>query len=173
MNRHPKYKRLVLIGFRCTGKSTLSRLLSKKLQLPVYSTDQLIEQITGMPIADFVNVSGWKRFREVESEAIRKAVEHNSAIIDCGGGVIESEVNMHLLCADALVVWIDASKEDILQRMQQDDSRPLLSGNDLREDIETNYNRREPLYRSYGMLTVNTTRLEPPDCVNIIAGEFR
>lgn len=172
MNRHKPYERLVMIGFRCTGKSTLSKMLSAKLGLPVYSTDQLIEQISGMPIADFVHENGWERFREVESEAISKAVGHRNAIIDCGGGVIENEANMRQLCQDAFVIWVDASKEDIFSRMQQDNSRPLLSGNDLREDIQTNYDRREPLYRSYGMLRVDTSELEPEACANVVAAEY-
>ncbi len=172
MNQPPKYKRLVLIGFRCTGKSTLSKMLSAKLELPVYSTDQLIEQITGMPIADFVSENGWERFRDVESEAIRRAVEHTRVIIDCGGGVIENQANMRLLGENALVVWVDASKADILSRMQIDDNRPLLSGKDLKEDIETNYNRREPIYRSYGMLKINTSKLGKKECVAKISTAF-
>ena len=154
----PKINRIVLIGFRGVGKTTIAKQLSKALNWQRVSTDEMIEARIKMKIADFVKKEGWPSFRQIETEEAKKAAAIDNVIIDCGGGLVEDSQNMKILSRKSLTVWVDANLEDIYQRLKQNDDRPLLNQADLLEDIETNYRRREKLYRRYSSFYVNTSQ---------------
>jgi shikimate kinase len=151
--------RIVLIGFRATGKSTIARRLSDLLRWDYFSTDREVEERSGLSIAALVKEYGWKYFRQQESFVIQKAVGESQVIIDCGGGVVEDEKNMERLSHRALMVWVDSDLDDIKNRMADEkDRRPLLNQQEMQADIELNYERRLPLYRKYSRLKVNSSR---------------
>lgn len=149
--------RIVLIGFRGSGKTTIAKEISRQLGWKYISTDDLIEEGIQTTISDFVNREGWPSFRQRETAVIKKLQVVSEAVIDCGGGVVEDPQNMAYLEKNALIVWVDAALSDIVMRLQNDSNRPLLNQPDLVQDIEYNYRRREPLYRRYSHLYVNTS----------------
>lgn len=149
--------RVVLIGFRGSGKTTVAKELSRQLGWEYISTDDLIEKRIQTTITDFVNREGWPSFRHQETAVIKKLQTVSEAVIDCGGGVVEDPRNMAYLEKNALVTWVDAALSDIILRLQNDNNRPLLNQPDLVQDIEYNYRRREPLYRRYSHLYANTS----------------
>lgn len=151
------YRRIVLIGFRGSGKTTVAKELAWKLGWEYVSTDDLIEARIQTSISEFVEKKGWQSFRRQETAVIAELREKKNAVIDCGGGVVEYPQNMAYLERNALIVWVDAALSDIVMRLQNDSSRPLLNQPDLVQDIEYNYRRREPLYRGYGQIYVNTS----------------
>jgi len=163
----------VLIGYRCVGKTTLGAALSTHLNLPVISSDSEIERKVDQPIAAFVKQNGWPPFRAIEKSVIQDLSKRVDCIVDCGGGVVENAENMQLLSANALVVWVDADRKDILQRMLGDTTRPLLSGADLKQDIEENYLRRMPLYRQYSHLHLDTSTISLEDCLAKVEQVFK
>ena len=80
---------IIVLGYRGTGKSVISRLLAKQLKRPLFSLDSMIEEAVGIPIPEIVSLWGWARFREIESKIVEQAVgEAKEAVIDCGGGVV-------------------------------------------------------------------------------------
>ncbi|MEJ2635392.1 MAG: shikimate kinase, partial [Calditrichia bacterium] len=85
---------VILIGFRGTGKTAIGKRLAERLGLKYISTDEMIEQRTGMIIRDFVEQNGWDKFRDIERTAIEEVTDVLGAVIDCGGGVIEDAQNM-------------------------------------------------------------------------------
>lgn len=155
-----KIKRIVLIGFRGSGKTTVAKELARKLGWEYISTDDLIERRIQTSLAEFVIREGWPSFRRQETAVIEELKSVSEVVIDCGGGVVGNPRNMEILVSGSLVVWVDAKLEDIHQRLERDANRPLLNQKDLREDIEFNYRRREPLYRRYSQLYVNTSEEE-------------
>lgn len=161
---------LILIGFRGTGKSTLSTECSQHLGWQRISTDENVVKRLGISIADFVAANGWAEFRRVEHEEIRALQGISNAVIDCGGGVVENPENMSFLGELGTLVWIDADIEDVLSRLLQNESdpnRPLLSAHSqsLREDIITNYTRRRPMYEQYAKYRINTSINDISTCV--------
>lgn len=166
-------ERLVLIGFRGSGKTTLARQLARLLNWNYLSTDDGIAARAGCSIADFVKKEGWPPFRLIEKEVIRETAEARQAVIDCGGGVVEDPSNMEILAKNALVVWVDAPVEDIYRRLREERNRPLLSAKDLRSDLAENYRRREPLYRRCARLYVNTAETPAEECCRRILEELR
>ncbi|MGH1365528.1 MAG: shikimate kinase [Calditrichia bacterium] len=155
------------------GKTTLGAALSTHLNLPVISSDSEIEQKVDQPIAAFVKQNGWPPFRAIEKSVIKDLCRRVDCIVDCGGGVVVDPENMRLLTADSLVVWVDADRKDILQRMLDDTTRPLLSGVDLKQDIEENYLRRMPLYRKYSKLRLDTSTISLEDCLGKVEQAFK
>ncbi|MEJ2635317.1 MAG: shikimate kinase [Calditrichia bacterium] len=149
---------VILIGFRGTGKTAIGKRLAERLRLKYISTDEMIEQRTGMMIRDFVEQNGWDKFRDIERTAIEEVTDILGAVIDCGGGVIEDAQNMERLWERGIVVWVDAEVEDILARLSRAADRPLLNQADLKTDVERNYARRLPLYRRYAQIQVNSSR---------------
>lgn len=167
-----QYHRIALIGFRCAGKTTLAKALGTTLRSKTVSTDHLIEEEVGMPIADFVRLQGWAAFRRVESRVIQRLPTDQPMIIDCGGGVVEDPENMRLLSRKTLMVWVDADITDLYERLQNAPDRPLLNQSDWKTDIDINYRRREGLYRQYSDLYVNTSRESPEAMVEKIVEMF-
>ncbi len=151
-------QRIVLIGFRGSGKTTIGKRLAELLGWNFISTDALIEREIGASISEWVEKNGWENFREKEKAVIRSLPESDNMVIDCGGGVVEDAQNMELLQRYSLIVWVDAEEADIYRRLLRENDRPLLNQADLREDIRTNYRRRQPLYRQYSRIYVNSSQ---------------
>lgn len=168
-----RLNRIVLIGFRGVGKTTVGKALAPRINWPYFSTDAAIVAQVGMPINQFVAANGWPPFRAVEQQVIANLQDKPNLIIDTGGGVIEYPENMAALCKNSLTVWIDAALQDIFQRLETSDDRPLLNDTDLRRDIETNYRRRADLYRLYSQCYVNTSRDDINTIINTIVEKWQ
>jgi len=168
------YDRIVLIGFRGAGKSTLGILLSQRLGWDYISTDSQLEQQHHKTIAELVQESGWKKFREAEREIIKSLRNTIEAVIDCGGGIIEDPWNMKLLESHSLIIWVDADLNDLMERIQNDRiERPLLTQKDMLADIRENYQRRRPLYDKYADFSVNSSHNSPEQLYQLIQKKLR
>lgn len=166
-------RRVVLIGFRAAGKSTVARELSALLQWNCVSTDALVEAELGEKISVHVARTGWASFRRAESRVVKAlAVADGEMIIDCGGGVVEDAGLMQVLLRDALCVWVDASPRELHRRLSQAGDRPLLSEKDLRSDVLRHYQRRRPLYRRYSQLHIDTRKFSAAEAGRRIAAHL-
>ncbi len=161
-------QKIVLIGFRGAGKTTLAHLLARELQWEYFSTDRAIEQSVNLSIPEIVARHGWDFFRQKEAEIIQQVASRKRIVIDCGGGVVENSRNMERLRPGALVVWVDAPLAELKQRLRQAGNRPLLNQPDFDRDVEENYRRRLPLYRNYANLRINTSEESPEGAISRI-----
>ena len=152
--------KLILIGYRATGKSTVGRLLSKKLGVPFLDTDCLIEAAVGMPIKEFVHREGWEKFREKEQEVIAALSEKKLCVVATGGGAIMVEPSRVLLKKMGILIYLQASLQDILERLQKDaggtQNRPQFSADSLVAETVAALNARIPVYESAADFTVDT-----------------
>ncbi len=152
--------KVILIGYRATGKSTVGLLLSKKLQIPFVDTDQLIEEKAGMPIKGLVACHGWETFREKETEAIASLCAGNLCVVATGGGAILSGVNRELLKNMGTLIYLKTPVADIVDRLKQDAQaeqiRPRLTAGNLMEETIAALEERIPLYESTADFTVDT-----------------
>ncbi len=139
--------RLVLIGYRGTGKSVVAELLAERLNMESVGMDAAIVERAGMPIPEIVEKFGWERFRDIESELAGELSERDNIIIDTGGGVIERKENTESLRRDAIVVWLQASVDTIVERIQSGTDRPALTeGKTFTEEVAEVLERRIPKY---------------------------
>ena len=84
-----------MLGYRGTGKSVISKILSEKLRMKLYKIDKMVSELAGKSIPEIVEQDGWESFRKLESEIVAEVSNKaKNSIIDCGGGVVLSDVNM-------------------------------------------------------------------------------
>jgi len=172
--KKPTNKRIVLIGFRGCGKSTIAKQLAEMLEWNYVSTDRLIEEKKGMSISRIVEENGWNYFRKLESEVINELQASKRSVIDTGGGVaIEHGREIDKLLDSSIVIWIDASLADIVQRLRNDANRPLLNQGNFIEDIEFNYKKRQPHYQNLAAYRFNTSVESAEEICNKIISEMR
>ena len=107
---------IILIGYRATGKTSVSKILSEFLSFPVVSTDKVFVNKAGS-IDEYVAVHGWDAFRNQES-AILHQLHCEETIFDCGGGIIVKESNRKYLMKLGMIFWLQASVETIKERLR-------------------------------------------------------
>ena len=98
---------IVLIGYRGTGKSAVSRVLAKRLRRELVSTDAEIVKRAGQAIPKIVEQHGWEHFRELESAVCRDLAEKDNLIIDTGGGAILRPQNVEVLKKKRALLVVD------------------------------------------------------------------
>ena len=142
-----KYNKIVLIGMMGSGKSTVSKLLSEKLNLSLLDTDEIFEQQEKCKIVDFFKKYGEEKFREIESEILKKSLTKSNCIISTGGGIVLKEENRILLSDKSiLTIYLSTNYETIYNRIKDDKTRPLLLVKNPKEEIKKILNSREQFY---------------------------
>ena len=166
---------IVLIGYRGTGKSVISRILAGTLHCKLYSIDKEIIRQTGKSVSDIVKQEGWGRFREIERETVKRiAAKAENSVIDCGGGVVLDERNVTDLKRNSKAVLLISSLEKILERISRDKSRPpLKEGLDFEDEQRQILSEREPKYRDVADCIFDTTYLKPHQTAIKIIQHFK
>jgi shikimate kinase len=153
---------LVLIGYRGTGKSLIGEILSNRLQMPCISMDEEINKRAGMSTPEIVEKYGWQRFRDIESQVALELSALDNVIVDTGGGVIEREENIRALQENACVVWLKASIDTIVSRIQSGTQRPpLTAGKTFTDEVAEVLERRNPRYKIAAQYEIDTDNLPP------------
>jgi shikimate kinase len=149
---------VALIGFMGSGKTTVGKLLAQKLGLGLLETDQLIQEKAGSSIQQIFETAGELGFRDLEIRVVKEISRKEHFVIACGGGVVLNSVNCERLRQKAVIVYLYASEEDIVDRIKKDNNiRPLICGKNVGAEIRSLMKFRGPLYRRSADLTVNTS----------------
>ncbi len=165
---------LVLVGYRGTGKSAIAQRLCELLGMPRVSLDEEIVRLAGLSIPKLVADLGWSHFRDLEDRVCREFGNRDGQVIDCGGGVVEREVNLTSLRSRGRVFWLRASPATIIGRIGDDRSRPSLTGNkSFLEEVEEVLRRRLPLYQRIAHVEVDTEGRTIDELAADIAHRFR
>ncbi|MEM3060684.1 MAG: shikimate kinase [Candidatus Anstonellales archaeon] len=165
-------RKIALIGFMGSGKSTVGKTLSKRLGFKFTETDVLIEKEVGMSISNIFNTFGEHRFRDMESAALKKALSDDKTVISCGGGIVLRKENVALLKDNCFVIWLYAGQGEILKRTRGNKNRPLLIGKNRKETIKRLLSYRLPLYASACHIAVNTNHKLPYQIAELIGEEL-
>ena len=148
---------IALVGLSGTGKSSVGRALAAQLNCQLLDTDALVVQAAGREIAQIFAAEGEPRFRELETAALRTALDSPPAIVATGGGVVLRPENRSLLCERAIVVWLDAPTTELVARLRaHDETRPLLQGDDLSARLEALRGARATLYAEVADMHIAT-----------------
>ncbi len=154
---------IVLIGMRGSGKTTVGRILARKLGRELVEMDELISRKAGLSIPEIVAKHGWSKFRDIEKEVTSEVAGQDNIINASGGGVVSREKNIAKLKENGLLVWLKSSVDTLLERIGEDNNRPLLAGRTQRGDMEMTLNEREPLYRKAADLVIETENKTPEE----------
>ncbi len=141
-------KNIVLIGFMGTGKSTIAHCLSEVYGYEVLEMDEEIVRREGMSIPDLFETKGESYFRNLETSLLIEMQSRRGMVISCGGGAALREKNVEEMKKNGKVVLLTAQPETILERVKDDENRPLLKGNKNLEFIQDLMEKRREKYEA-------------------------
>ena len=141
-------ERIVFVGLRGAGKSTLGQLLAERLQVPFLELDRVVEQENGMSLGEMFEMFGQEAFRRSERTALEATLSKYPAfVMATGGGIVAEPSTYELLLTFCLTVWVRASPEEHMQRViKQGDLRPMANSVGAMDDLQAILRSREPLY---------------------------
>jgi len=162
MNCDPlEKKRIFLIGYRGTGKTTIGRILAEMLEYAFLDTDQMVEKKYAMTISMIVEQKGWDVFRQMEKQALLTALDVENCVIATGGGIVIDPENILFVKSSGVVVWLSAPVAVIVSRIAGDmksaDTRPCFTDKDIEEETCFVLGQRSPLYRQAADFEINTS----------------
>jgi len=157
---------IFLVGMMGAGKTSVGRVLAKRLQKTFCDSDHVIEDRTGVKIPVIFEIEGEAGFRARESAVVDELTALRDIVLATGGGVVLSEKNRDVLRTRGTVVYLRASVRDLLNRTRHDKNRPLLQAADPRARLTELYEIRDPLYREVAHLTVDTGNQSLTSLVN-------
>ena len=157
---------IYLVGSMGSGKSTVGRLLAKKMGLPYFDLDKLIENQEKMSITDIFQKHNEKYFRDLESVTLKQYSEESNFVISTGGGCVLRDQNLCIL-REGLVIYLKISIETQFERVKNRTHRPLL--NNLTKDTLVQLDKeRGPLYSNISNIEVDVSNLNKEDVLSII-----
>jgi shikimate kinase len=154
---------IVLIGYRCAGKTVVGKRLADRLQRRFVDTDDLIESKEGQ-INEIVKSRGWDYFRAMEKMMIEEISKEDNLVIALGGGAVLDPGNIVNLERNGLIIWLKADREMLRKRMNQDPrtfaSRPTLTGKGTIAELEETMAYRNPFYDKAAKIHFDTSALD-------------
>ena len=159
---------IALIGLPGSGKSTVGRQLARRLQLPFFDSDHVIEQQLGCSIREYFEHEGEERFRDVEESVIDQLTQKQTGVLSTGGGVVLRPSNREHLRSRCQVVYLNSSPDELFRRLHHDKNRPLLQVADPLSRLRDLYTVRDPLYRETAHFIIETGRPSVATLVNMI-----
>lgn len=129
-------KNVFLIGFMGSGKSSTGKALADKLGTGFIDTDEEIEKAAGKPISRIFADSGEAEFRQLEMDAIKSACGKENLVVSVGGGAVLNNINILRMRKSGIVVLLKASAETIVERLEGEETRPLLLGLDKKQRLD-------------------------------------
>lgn len=141
-------ERVVLLGYMCSGKSTVAQMLARRLEWDYLDFDVEIERREGRTVAEIIETSGEEYFRELEATLTAEAAEARALVLAPGGGWITRPELLDQLGPGTLSAWLRVSPQETVRRLREDTiARPFKDHPDPVGRIAEMLAEREPLYR--------------------------
>jgi XRE family aerobic/anaerobic benzoate catabolism transcriptional regulator len=163
--------RIALIGLRGGGKSTIGTLLAERLGVPFVELDRVIEQKSGMPLGEMIEMFGQEMFRRTERAALESILQDNPRLVlATGGGLVTEPATYELLLRSCMTVWVRANPDAHMQRViAQGDLRPMADNARAMDDLVSILKSREPLYAKADIV-LDTAGKAPARSADELAG---
>lgn len=158
-----------LVGMPGSGKSTVGRLLARQAALQFIDCDREIERRSGASIATIFELEGEAGFRKRESQVLEELTARADIVLATGGGAVLAADNRARLHERGLVIYLEASTDELVRRTAGDKTRPLLQGGDTRARLDKLLAERRPLYESIAHVTFHSGSANPRKLVKRIA----
>src|SRR5215469_13879373 len=139
---------IALIGLRGAGKSTLGKILAKKIGWSVVELNKEIEQQNGLSVAEIIALYGQEGFRRMEQAALQHLLARNELmVLATGGGIVSEPLTFDLILSSFYTIWLKAEPEEHMARVRrQGDLRPMADDRSAMAELRNILVSREPLY---------------------------
>lgn len=157
-----------LVGLPGSGKSTVGKQLAKRLHLPFFDSDQVIEARAGCSVRTYFEREGEQRFRDFEEYVLDELTQIADAIVSTGGGAVLRPANRQHLRERGHVIYLKSTPDELFRRLRHDVNRPLLQVADPLARLRDLFVARDPLYRETAHFVIETGRPTVSTLVNMI-----
>ncbi len=147
---------IFLVGLMGAGKTSVGRMLAKRMNKDFYDADAEIERTTGVKIPVIFDIEGESGFRAREEKVIERLTALHDIVLATGGGAILSSANRTCLRQHGRVIYLRAAPEDLWRRTRRDRNRPLLQTANPLAKLKELHAQRDPLYSEVADLVVDT-----------------
>ena len=137
--------RIYLIGFMCSGKTTVGSLLASQLNYSFIDLDKEIEEKEGLSIPEIFSKKGEEYFRKLEFQVLKDISNQDNLVISTGGGVGANPEALEFMKKRGKTVWIDIDFHTFLERCQGDKNRPLLKKS--LDELKELFEKRKNVYK--------------------------
>ena len=156
------------MGLPGSGKSTIGKQLSRRLDLQFFDSDSVIERRIGCSIREFFEREGEQPFRDLEQGVIDELTQNAGCVLATGGGVVLRQANRDNLHQRCQVIYLHSAPDEVFRRLRHDQNRPLLQVADPLARLKELYDIRDPLYREAAHFVVETGRPSVSTLINMI-----
>jgi shikimate kinase len=150
---------IVLVGFMAVGKTTIGKSLKGIFGYSLFDIDSLIEKEEQIPISEIFNIKGETYFRNKEVEVAKRLLSRNNNIISTGGGLFLNEEVRNLALKNNFVVFLDLDINEVYNRVNRNNLRPLAKGKTL-DELKALYKKRLPYYLEAN-IRIDTNKKSP------------
>ena len=164
--------KIYLVGSMGSGKSSIGKLLAKKLNIPHYDLDKTIESNEKMSISKIFDIHDENYFRKLESAALKEYSKKNKFVISTGGGCILDENNQKIL-KSGLVIYLKINLDAQYERIKNRSHRPLLNNNNIRETLKILDTSRGKMYEGISNIEVDVSNLDKEHVLSSIMNELK
>ena len=154
---------IFLIGYRCSGKTSVGKSLAQHLGFSFIDIDEELVSRQGLHIEEIVKKKGWNGFRQIEASVIEQVSALEGYVIATGGGAVLNEKNVKNMKKSGVLVWLKTTHDIIKERMLQDENtkqfRPSLTSKGLDEEIHETLSVRNTYYEKAMDFCVDNNRI--------------
>ena len=139
---------IALIGLRGAGKSTLGKVLAKRIGWNFVELNKEIERENGLSVAEIINLYGQEGFRRLEQGAVQQLLARKELmVLATGGGIVSEPLTFDLILSSFYTIWLKAEPEEHMARVRkQGDLRPMADDRSAMAELRNILKSREPLY---------------------------
>jgi XRE family transcriptional regulator, aerobic/anaerobic benzoate catabolism transcriptional regulator len=163
-HRRSSFAGVALIGLRGAGKSTLGKILAKKIGWSFVELNKEIERQNGLSVAEIIALYGQEGFRRMEQTALEQLLTRKEPmVLATGGGIVSEPLTFELILKSFYTIWLKAEPEEHMARVRrQGDLRPMADDRSAMAELRNILLSREPLY-ARASAVVDTARLSVDD----------
>ena len=151
---------IYLIGMMGSGKSTLGKTLSEKIQKPFVDLDSEIEKAAGKSISEILDIDGEEQFRKMETKQLK---QYSESIVACGGGIVLKDENREFINENGIAILLLATMGELTQRLSNSGNRPLLADDNTEEALTKLWMERQIDYLETANFTIETDGKNPEE----------
>jgi shikimate kinase len=160
-----------LVGLMGAGKTTIGKVLAKRLGYHFVDADREIEARTGVRLPTIFEIEGEEGFRKREALVIADLATRNGHVVATGGGAVLRSDNRDSLQASGFIIYLDVPLLTLCERTRHDKNRPLLQVRDPLQKLRDLHAQRDPLYREIADVVASGSRITAQSVLNLLIKE--